>query len=167
MIWTVTDSGAMMCVGGEDIANDLGVTEHELVPTKLNIKVADDRKTTVKGAIFANIDGENATTGEHRRAKQMIYIVKGVKGLYLSKRCANQLGIVSNNFPKIADEKTGRAATKSKGFVASTAEDNDEVEAGGHDNKEKKTMKSESARKAKAIEVDVEYEVAEFVGFFE
>ena len=48
----------------------------------------------------------------------------------MSKTCAKQLGVVSHNFPKIADEKTGRAATVEDGSTRNSEKDeNEDVES--------------------------------------
>ena len=110
----VGDTGAMMCVAGTDIMENLGVNEEELIAVKMNIKVADNRKTKVRGAILTNLTGCNKRTKEKRGSSQVLYIMEGVKGLYLSKQCARDLGLVSPQFPTIADEKTGRHVNNSK-----------------------------------------------------
>ena len=87
----------------------------------MNIKVADNRRTKVLGAVISEVSGMNPRTREKRSSKQILYVVEGVKGLYLSKQCARDLGLISQQFPCIADEKTGRHEGGSKWVESSVA----------------------------------------------
>ena len=102
------DTGAQMCVGGRDIMSELKINEKDILRAKMKIKVADSRQSNVLGVIFAEVSGINKKTRELRNSHQMIYFIDGVKGLYLSKDCCRDLGLVSFQYPCIADEKTGR-----------------------------------------------------------
>ena len=104
----VGDTGAQMCVAGRDILKSLNLKDDDLTETKMKIKVADDRKSEVIGVLASKVEGRNSRTGEDRHTSQLIYFVEGVKGLYLSKNCVKELGLVSSQFPTIADEKSGR-----------------------------------------------------------
>ena len=91
------------------------VQEKYLTPVSLKIRVADSRTTKVKGPLITEIKGTNKITKETRRSLQMTYIVEGVKGLFLSKKCSQGLGIITKNFPCIGDHSTGRNMIASRG----------------------------------------------------
>ena len=108
----VTDSGAQMTVGRRNTMKTLNIKEEDLTETSLKIKVADSRDTKVLGAALTEIRGRNKFTKENRVSFQVIYFVEGVKGLYLSQKCLQDLGVLTNNFPLVGDHSTGRRTDK-------------------------------------------------------
>ena len=73
------------------------------------MSVSADNSTTIKilGAVFIVISRAIARSGEEKETKQLLYVAKGARQLYLSKVAARDLGLVSVNFPQVADCKTG------------------------------------------------------------
>ena len=94
----IADTGAQMIVGGENVMEDLKLKEKDLFPVSLKVKVADNRKTEVIGGAFVGIKAADVQNKE-TTTKELIYFVKGVKGLFLSKSCCRKLGIIAKNFP--------------------------------------------------------------------
>ena len=101
VVQAVTDTGAQMDVAGEDILKKSEFDSKDLVKVSLRVKVADDRQTKMLGGLFANIIGMDLYTGEEVIARRLIYVVEGVRGLYLSKQSCRQLGVVEKFFPRV------------------------------------------------------------------
>ena len=94
-----------MNVGGENVMEDLKLKEKDLFPVSLKVKVADNRKTEVFGGAFVGIKAADVQNKE-TTTKELIYFVKGVKGLFLSKSCCRKLRIIAKNFPVINVHET-------------------------------------------------------------
>ena len=106
----VTDTGAMVVVAGEWFPTRLGVAIEDLFTPGLKITAANSELMKAVGAMFVTLKAVNKKTKEVRISHQTVYICRGVQELYLSRRACRELGVVSIDFPTVADPKTGRGS---------------------------------------------------------
>ena len=89
-----------MVVAGPNQMHQLGITKRELIPLSNGISSADNTGLGLLGGLLVNISG-TTNKGKTVTTKQLFYIAEGLDCLFLSKQACVQLGIVSENFPKV------------------------------------------------------------------
>ena len=100
MIDAITDTGCMSCLAGMNILTILGLSSKDLIPVTAQMKSADNDAIQLLGAIFIELEGyKNSVT--QVRTKQMVYISEKTEVFYLSRSACQDLGKISEKFPKI------------------------------------------------------------------
>ena len=102
MVEAITDTGCMSCLAGVNILTSLGLNDKDLIPVTAQMKSADNDDIRLLGAIFIELEGY-AENGIQGRTKQMVYISKKSEAFYLSRSACQDLGIISDKFPKICE----------------------------------------------------------------
>ena len=110
--------------------NKINLEEKDLIKPSMNVSAANSSSMTLLGAVLAKVTGKNKHTKEVRETKQMIYITENVDEFFLSKSASRDLGIISYQFPTIADPKSGRtnSATNHKNDKVNEAKLNSVIE---------------------------------------
>ena len=98
----VADTGAMTMVAGEELVAALGLTESDLIPVSIKLSAANNSKLQILGGIFIKVCGRSKA-GEEISTRQLCYIQKGDKKVYLSENACKNLGLISPNFPLVGD----------------------------------------------------------------
>ena len=98
-VQAIADTGAQVLVGGMNLAHQLGVRRHELIPVSHRVGALNRSPLKVIGGMFLEISYEHET-GEVREHKQLCYIAEGVDSLLLSTETLKKLGIISEDFPR-------------------------------------------------------------------
>ena len=102
MIDAITDTGCMSCLAGMNILTILGLSSKDLIPVTAQMKSADNDAIQLLGAIFIELEGYD-NSGTQVRTKQMVYISEKTEVFYLSRSACQDLGIISEKFPKICE----------------------------------------------------------------
>ena len=102
MIEAITDTGCMSCLAGMNLVTTLGLVSNDLIPVTAQMKSADNDDIQLLGAIFIELEGYDEN-GTQVRTKQMVYIAKKTEAFYLSRSACQDLGIISDKFPKICE----------------------------------------------------------------
>ena len=89
----VTDTGCQTSMAGENLLRMLKTTKHDLLPTKVQMVGVTQHSLKIIGVLMAEIEYQGQTT------KQMIYISKGTKDLYLSETALKDLKLIPKEFP--------------------------------------------------------------------
>ena len=92
-VQAIADTGATVLVGGMDLAHQLSVKKHELIPVSSTVGVVNHGQLELLGGLLLDI-----SLGD-REHQELCYIAKGVKDLLLSTATMKALGIISENFP--------------------------------------------------------------------
>ena len=98
----VADTGAMTMVAGEELVAALGLTESDLIPVSIKLSASNNSKLQILGGIFIKVCGRSKA-GEEISTRQLCYIQKGDKKVYLSENACKNLGLISPNFPLVGD----------------------------------------------------------------
>ena len=96
----MTDSGAMLVVGGMNLVHSLGLTKRELIPLATTVNVANNSGLSLLGGILITITGRDKH-GNIRETRQLCYISEMVFTLFLSEQACEDLGIIEKEFPSI------------------------------------------------------------------
>ena len=78
----------------------LGLEKKDLIPVSMLLNTAVEAKMLILGALFIEVVGM-AENGDLFVSKQLCYVAKGLRTLYLSQGACKDLGLVDKNFPKI------------------------------------------------------------------
>ena len=82
----VPDTGAQMVVTVINFLHGLRLSKDNLIDAALKVKEADGSSGQVLRAVFLEISG-TMEVGDIRKSLQMVYVVRGVEGLFLSRYC--------------------------------------------------------------------------------
>ena len=96
-VTTMADTGAMMCIMGRVMLEQLNVERHELVKVTERMVAANGHQLTLDGALFLNLK-----TGD-RKSVQMVYVSPDVKHMLLSPTGCKGLGLVDKEFPNVME----------------------------------------------------------------
>ena len=99
-VQAIADTGAQVLVGGMNLAHQLRVKRHELIPVSYSVGGVDNGQLELIGGLLLDI-----SLGD-KNYKQLCYIAKGVNELLLSKTTMKKLGIVSEHFPETEESQT-------------------------------------------------------------
>ena len=102
MIEAIADTGCMSCLAGMNILTTLGLSSKDLIPVTAQMKSADNDTIQLLGALFIQLESHN-NNGTQVRTKQMVYISEKTEAFYLSRSACQDLGIISDKFPKICE----------------------------------------------------------------
>ena len=122
----VADTGATVTCGGPDILAALGIQRSDLLPTRIHLFAANKSRLQVWGVLPITLS--LTSDGRHQQLPEMLYIVKDLSGMYLSKDVLTTLGSIPPSFtypPPPLLEKTAAADVHS---VMTSNADRDDTE---------------------------------------
>ena len=96
----LADTGAQTTCSGLCLVRALGLQLEDLIPVTMTLNTAVEAEMLILGALFIEVVGM-AEDGEMFVSKQLCYIARGLKTLYLSQDACKDLGLIAKNFPKI------------------------------------------------------------------
>ena len=112
----LADTGAQTTCSGMCLVRALGLAQKDLIPVSMTLNTAVEAEMLILGALFIEVLGRAADGGLFV-SKQLCYIARGLKTLYLSQGACKDLGLVDKNFPSIGSTCRAMVGT---------------VETGGH-----------------------------------
>ena len=89
------DTGASVMCAGASLLQDLGVAKSILIKSDLRLYAANRQRLTVLGCLPCNIN----IAGRSETVKEMVYVVKELTTIFLSKHALMSLGCISSSFP--------------------------------------------------------------------
>ena len=98
------DTGAMTCSSGPEILKLLHCPERYLLKTSHRIRGVTGTNLDVLGSLLLRIETEGRIT------KQVVYVSRNTRGIYLSERALRDLGEVDKNFPTPSSASAGSEA---------------------------------------------------------
>ena len=93
------DTDATICCTGISMLGKLGIRGYNLLKTSMGLKVADRRVVTILGVVPVFITTKRAISKKGVHTRQLLYIVKELKGTFISRDALQDLGVVSEYFP--------------------------------------------------------------------
>ena len=78
----------------------MGIRRYNLLKTSVGLTVADKRVVTILGVVPVFITTRRAISKEGVHTRQLLYIVKELKGTFISREALQDLGVVSEYFPQ-------------------------------------------------------------------
>ena len=81
----VGDTGASLCCMDPDMLTRWGIKEAELLPTAVPLYAAGKRRLRVRGCLPIRVRTRTVPSGEWVETRDMLYMVDGIKTLYLSR----------------------------------------------------------------------------------
>ena len=102
----MADSGASVCMGGPNLPRSLGLSEANLAQSDLRLYGADDTVINLIGCVPVIITDSKSKT----ETRQLVYINSDASTLLLSLEACQDLGYVSDSFPKQGPEPSQCAA---------------------------------------------------------
>ena len=79
----------------------LGISRHHLLKTSVGFPVADKRVMKILGVVPVFITTRRAISKEGVHTRQLLYIVKELKGTFISHEALEDLGVISEYFPQV------------------------------------------------------------------
>ena len=79
----------------------LGLRCRHLLKTSLVLTVADKRVVTILGVVPVYITTRRAISKEGVHTRQLLYIVKELKGTFISREALEDLRVISGYFPQV------------------------------------------------------------------
>merc|ERR1712130_736069 len=98
----LVDTGTQMCVAGEDFLSQTGNTERDLYTPTLKARVANNQNLELLGVVSVILRGQSPG-GLVKETGQLVYVARGLRGFFICKDATRALGIISLNFPKVAE----------------------------------------------------------------
>ena len=95
------DTGATICCTGVAMLDKLGIRRYHLLKTSVGLTVADKRVVTILGVVPVFITTRRAISKEGVHTRQLLYIVKELKGTFISREALEDLGVISEYFPQV------------------------------------------------------------------
>ena len=78
----IADTGASMLCSGMNLMRQLGLDEHNLIPTKILIRAANDAKLSVIGMVPVTVQ---VVGYQGKRSTQALYITRELTKLFVSR----------------------------------------------------------------------------------
>ena len=91
-----------MCVAGEDFLSLTGITARDLYTPSLKARVANNQNLELLGVVSVILCGRGPG-GLVKETGQLVYVAKGLRGFFICKDATRALGIISHNFPQVAE----------------------------------------------------------------
>ena len=101
-ITVMADTGCASCLAGPDFMSKLGVTKSELIKTKNLMRAINRSRVELMGVMLVKFSGMD-NSNNIRSTKQVVYISESCKSVYLSREACEQLGLISQRFPKVGN----------------------------------------------------------------
>ena len=97
----------------------LGLEQKDLMPVSMTLNTAVEAEMLILGAIFIEVVGK-AEDGELFVSKQLCYIARGLKTLYLSQAACKDLGMIDQKFPRVgsSSNKAQVGAVKTQEYLS-------------------------------------------------
>ena len=89
----IADTGAQSCLWGLSQFYKCGFKKHQLIPVKQRMQAANRECIDIRGALFLTVKASDQVT------HVMVYVSPDVQGMYFSKQCLKELGVISEKFP--------------------------------------------------------------------
>ena len=96
----LADTGAQTTCGGMSLVRALRLEQKDLMPVTMTLNTAVEAEMLILGALFIEVVGK-AEDGTLFVSKQLCYIARGLKTLYLSQEACKDLGLISQDFPRV------------------------------------------------------------------
>ena len=77
-----------------------GVQQKDLMPVAMTLNTRVEAEMLILGALFIEVVGK-AEDGQLFVSKQLCYIARGLKTLYLSQDACKDLHLIAQDFPKV------------------------------------------------------------------
>ena len=116
------DTGATICCTGVAMLDKLGIRRYNLLKTSVGLTVADKRVVTILGVVPVFITTRRAISKEGVHTRQLLYIVRELKGTFISRDALEDLGVISKYFPE-APPANGKAEVAGISAMEREAED--------------------------------------------
>ena len=116
---STADTGASVVCAGPSLLQQMSIPRSALLPTKMRLYAANRQSLTVLGCFPGDIaipDIPGKTT------KEMIYVVKELQSVFLSRHALVGLGCIPESFPRPAESEDVAAAEETKPGSAAAAE---------------------------------------------
>ena len=107
------DTGAMTCSAGPELLELLHCPERFLLKTSHRIRGVTGTSLDVLGSLLLRIEANGRIT------RQVVYISRNTRGIYLSERALKDLGAVTDFFPAPADSSSATASSAASSASAS------------------------------------------------
>ena len=85
------DTGATICCTGVAMLDKLGIRRHHLLKTSVGLTVADKRVVTILEVVPVFITTRRAISKEGVHTRQLLYIVKELKGTFITREALEAL----------------------------------------------------------------------------
>ena len=95
----VADTGACVCCSGPGILKDLGIDRSTLFKIDMELSAANKKLMTVLGCIPVLISARTIDRKMSEPVHVMLYIVKELKEMFVSREALTDLQIIPENFP--------------------------------------------------------------------
>ena len=92
----IADTGASVLCSGTNLMRQLGLDEHNLIPTSTVIRAANDAKLTVLGMVPVTVQ---VVGYQEKRSTQALYITRELTKLFVSRTCLLELGCLPKSWP--------------------------------------------------------------------
>ena len=96
----LVDTGAQMVVMGLRTVYQMGLGKKHIIPVGMTIKAANTGGLKLLGGVLVRIRGSNRQ-GKEIVTRQLAYIAEEVERVFISKKAAEDLGIINKEFPTI------------------------------------------------------------------
>ena len=106
----IADSGCQSSLLGLKTFYKFGLKKSSLVPVKGKMSAINGEGIDVQGAIFLRLTGTDANTGQTVQTAVMAHVTNSTERFYISRQAMRELGIISQDFPKV-QARTVNAAT--------------------------------------------------------
>ena len=94
----LADTGAQITCCGMAMIRDLGLSRKDLIGVRMSLNTASSTSMEVLGAVFLKIRAKSSS-GKWVDSRQLCYVARGLKVLYLSKEACVDLQCISESFP--------------------------------------------------------------------
>ena len=95
----VADTGACVCCSGPGLLKDLGIDRSTLFKTNMELSAANKKLMNVLGCIPVLISARTIDRKMSEPVHVMLYIVKELKEMFISREALTDLQIIPENFP--------------------------------------------------------------------
>ena len=98
----MADTGCQSCVAGVKILTELNLSESDLIPVSMKMSAANTKPINILGAAILRYEGTDSD-GNILQSRQITYITDNSEKVFLSKEACQDLGIISDCFPRIGE----------------------------------------------------------------
>ena len=99
----MADTGCQSCLIGFKCVQKLGLTKTDLLPVSMEMRAANGNPIKVLGAIILKINSPSSSNNT-QETRQLVYVTNETSQFFISKGACIDLGIISSNFPAIANK---------------------------------------------------------------
>ena len=108
----MTDTGSQCCLASSHLLHELGLTEGDLIPVKMEMHATNKNPIIILGAVVLRFSGKS-DNGKILETRQFVYIMgdDALCNVLLSHEACVSLGIVSAKFPSIDENSNNISKT--------------------------------------------------------